>query len=65
MPTTPKPLTATVQFTVTAPIDCSETQFINWIKQEIGAIPTDRCNPLFAFNLGDNQLKDVKVKICK
>jgi len=64
-----KHLTATVSFTVTAPIDCSEAQFEQWIKQEIGAIPTDRTNPLFAFNLGDTRngkrLENVKVKIVK
>lgn len=67
--TQPKPLTATVSFTVTAPVDCSEFQFEQWILQEIGAIPTDRNNPLFAFYLNDTRtgkkLENVKVKILK
>ncbi len=61
--------TATVQFTVTAPVDCSDAQFEQWILQEIGAIPTDTKNPLFAFNLGETKngrkLENVKVKILK
>lgn len=61
--------TATVQFTVTAPEDCSDKQFEQWILQEIGAIPTDRTNPLFAFYLGDTKngrkLENVKVKIVR
>lgn len=59
-------LTATVSFTVIAPAECSEAQFEQWIKQEIGFVPSDHNNLLFAYNLGDApKLENVKIKILK
>ena len=55
---------AIVKFIVTAPEDCSEKQFIEWLKGEIGAAPTNTKNPLFAYDLRGN-IKNVKIEMEK
>lgn len=58
-----KRLTATITATITAPADCSELNFVNWIKQEMGVIKTDTLNPLFYDSLtGNVKNLDIKVK---
>jgi hypothetical protein len=60
----PKKLTATITATITAPADCSELNFINWIMQEMGVIPTDTKNPLFFSDLTGN-VKNLEIKLIK
>lgn len=55
---------AIVKFIVTAPENCSEKQFIEWVKGEIGAAPTNTKNPLFAYDLRGN-IKNVKIEMEK
>lgn len=42
---------AKVIFEIEAPVDCSEKQFEEWLKMELGAIPTDTKHPLFIHDL--------------
>lgn len=44
-------LKAKVIFEIEAPQDCSDKQFIEWLKMELGAIPTDTKSPLFIHDL--------------
>ncbi len=44
-------LTAKVTFEIKAPEDCSDKQFLDWIKAELGVIPTDIKSPLFVYDL--------------
>ncbi len=44
-------LKAKVIFEIQAPQDCSEKQFEEWLKMELGAIPTDVKSPLFIHDL--------------
>lgn len=53
-------LKAKVTFEITAPQDCSEKQFVEWLKMELGAIPTDIKSPLFIHDL---RCKTQKLKI--
>lgn len=62
MPTNPKRLTATITATITAPADCSELDFVNWIMQEMGVMPTDTKNPLFFTSLNGN-VKNLGIKV--
>ena len=58
----PKRLTATITATITAPADCSELDFVNWIMQEMGVMPTDTKNPLFFTSLTGN-VKNLDIKV--
>lgn len=53
-------LKAKVTFEITAPQDCSKKQFEEWLKMELGAIPTDIKSPLFIHDL---RCKTNKLKI--
>lgn len=53
-------LKAKVIFEIQAPEDCSEKQFEQWLRMELGAIPTDPKHPLF---IHDVRCKTEKLKI--
>lgn len=53
-------LKAKVTFEIESPQDCSEKQFEEWLKMELGAIPTDVRHPLFIHDL---RCKATKLKI--
>lgn len=55
---------AIVKFIITAPKDCSEKQFIEWVKGEIGICLADTKNPLYVYGL-KKQVRNAKIEITK
>lgn len=53
---------AKITFEIQAPQDCSEKQFVEWLKMELGVVPHSRFHPLFHHNLS-GKTKNLKIQI--